>query len=118
AMGIAGLRIAVNVSVHELRQQTFIAACEDLLASSAGDHDLDFEITESMLMDDIHHYIGVLQSLRDLGSRVAIDDFGTGYSSLNYLSQLPADSLKIDRSFVALLAQSPDTVSLVTNIVN
>ncbi|KFN50461.1 EAL domain-containing protein [Arenimonas composti] len=117
-MGIAGLRIAVNVSVQELRQQNFVAGCTELLAPAGGDHDLDFEITESMLMDDIHQNIGVLQALRDLGSRIAIDDFGTGYSSLNYLSRLPADSLKIDRSFVALLAQSPDTVSLVTNIVN
>jgi PAS domain S-box-containing protein/diguanylate cyclase (GGDEF)-like protein len=117
-MGLGGLRIAVNVSVQELRQLDFVAGCEELLAPFGGDHELDLEITESMLMDDVHHHIGVLQSLRELGSKISIDDFGTGYSSLNYLSRLPADALKIDRSFVSLLAQSPDTVSLVTNIIN
>ncbi|KFN44112.1 hypothetical protein N789_06770 [Arenimonas oryziterrae DSM 21050 = YC6267] len=116
-LGSFGLRLAVNVSPRELRQLNFITECEQLLAPFGGDHDLDIEITESMLMDDIAHSIMVLQALRDLGCRVAIDDFGTGYSSLNYLSRLPADALKIDQSFVALLALSPDTLSLVTNII-
>ena len=115
--GHAGLRLAVNVSAQELRQLDFIRECEELLGPHAGDHDLDIEITESILMDDIDESIKALQTLRDLGCRVSIDDFGTGYSSLNYLSRLPADTLKIDRSFVSLLAHSPDTVSLVTNII-
>jgi PAS domain S-box-containing protein len=115
--GQMGLRIAVNVSARELRQLNFISECEELLIPFVGEHDLDIEITESMLMDDIGQSIQVLQSLRDLGCKVAIDDFGTGYSSLNYLSRLPADTLKIDQSFVALLALSPDTLSLVTNII-
>jgi EAL domain-containing protein (putative c-di-GMP-specific phosphodiesterase class I) len=51
------------------------------------------------------------------GCRVAIDDFGTGYSSLNYLARLPADEIKIDRSFIALLTESPETMGLVTNII-
>jgi PAS domain S-box-containing protein/diguanylate cyclase (GGDEF)-like protein len=115
--GQMGLRIAVNVSARELRQLNFISECEEMLIPYVGEHDLDIEITESMLMDDIGQSIQVLQSLRDLGCKVAIDDFGTGYSSLNYLSRLPADTLKIDQSFVALLALSPDTLSLVTNII-
>jgi len=115
--GQMGLRIAVNVSARELRQLNFISECEELLIPFVGEHDLDIEITESMLMDDIGQSIQVLQALRDLGCKVAIDDFGTGYSSLNYLSRLPADTLKIDQSFVALLALSPDTLSLVTNII-
>ncbi len=115
--GQMGLRIAVNVSARELRQLNFVSECEELLIPFVGEHDLDIEITESMLMDDIGQSIQVLQALRDLGCKVAIDDFGTGYSSLNYLSRLPADTLKIDQSFVALLALSPDTLSLVTNII-
>ena len=115
--GQMGLRIAVNVSARELRQLNFISECEELLIPFVGEHDLDIEITESMLMDDIGQSIQVLQALRDLGCKVAIDDFGTGYSSLNYLSRLPADTLKVDQSFVALLALSPDTLSLVTNII-
>jgi EAL domain-containing protein (putative c-di-GMP-specific phosphodiesterase class I) len=55
--------------------------------------------------------------MRDLGCKVAIDDFGTGYSSLNYLVRLPIDTVKIDQSFVAMLGKSPETVSLVTNMI-
>jgi EAL domain-containing protein (putative c-di-GMP-specific phosphodiesterase class I) len=95
----------------------FLDDCSELLASYQGQHGLDIEITESMVMDDIDKSILVLQALRELGCKIAIDDFGTGYSSLNYLSRLPADTLKIDQSFTSALAVSPDTLSLVTNII-
>ena len=116
-LGHIDLRLAVNVSARELRQLDFVTRCRRLLSKSEGEHNIDIEITESLLMDDIAHSIRVLQSLRDLGCRVSIDDFGTGYSSLNYLSRLPTDALKIDRSFIALIALSPDTLSLVTQII-
>jgi PAS domain S-box-containing protein/diguanylate cyclase (GGDEF)-like protein len=115
--GHAGLRIAVNVSARELRHSAFVPECAALLDPFMGEHGLDIEITESMLMDDIGKSVQVLQSLRELGCKIAIDDFGTGYSSLNYLSRLPADALKIDQSFTNALALSPDTLSLVTNII-
>jgi PAS domain S-box-containing protein/diguanylate cyclase (GGDEF)-like protein len=116
-LGHGGLRVAVNVSARELRHSDFVARCTELL-DPVPEHGLDIEITESMLMDDISKSVHVLQSLRSLGCRIGIDDFGTGYSSLNYLSRLPADSLKIDQSFTNALALSPDTLSLVTNIIN
>jgi EAL domain-containing protein (putative c-di-GMP-specific phosphodiesterase class I) len=75
------------------------------------------EITESVLVDDIEHSMHVLDALRDLGCKVSIDDFGTGYSSLNYLARLPSDEIKIDRSFIALITESPETLALVTNII-
>lgn len=115
--GHVGLRLAVNVSARELRHSNFIAQCTELLDDYNGDHGLDIEITESMLMDDIGKSVQILQALRSLGCRIAIDDFGTGYSSLNYLSRLPADALKIDQSFTSALAHSPDTLSLVTNVI-
>jgi PAS domain S-box-containing protein len=115
--GYAGLRLAVNVSARELRHSNFVENCTALLDSYQGEHGLDIEITESMLMDDIGKSVQVLHDLRSLGCKIAIDDFGTGYSSLNYLSRLPADALKIDQSFTNALALSPDTLSLVTNII-
>jgi diguanylate cyclase (GGDEF)-like protein len=117
ARGRAGLRIAVNVSARELRNLHFLDECRDLLAPHAADPLLDIEVTESLVMEDIDHSIHLLQSLRDLGCRIAIDDFGTGYSSLNYLARLPADIIKIDHTFTAQLAHSPESMSLITNII-
>jgi len=111
------IRIAVNLSARELRSADFIEAYGAILGPHAGDQPIDIEVTESLLMDDVEHSTHLLDRLRDLGCRVAIDDFGTGYSSLNYLARLPADEIKIDQSFIALLAQSPETMGLVTNII-
>lgn len=113
-----GLRISVNVSSRELRHSRFIETCTELLRDHADDPLIDIEVTESLLMDDISESMMLLQALRDLGCRVAIDDFGTGYSSLNYLARLPVDEIKIDQSFVSLMTQSPETMGLVTNIIN
>jgi diguanylate cyclase (GGDEF)-like protein len=113
-----GLRIAINVSTRELRHSRFLDECRDLLQPHASDQPLDIEITESLLMDDIAHSRQLLDALRDFGCRIAIDDFGTGYSSLSYLARLPIDELKIDLSFIAVIAQSPETMALVTNIIS
>ncbi len=110
-------RIAVNVSARELRDANFLVESRALLEPHAADQLLDVEVTESLLVEDVEQTIRLLESLRAMGCRIAIDDFGTGYSSLNYLVRLPADILKIDQSFVARLEQSPETVSLVTNII-
>jgi PAS domain S-box-containing protein/diguanylate cyclase (GGDEF)-like protein len=113
-----GLRIAVNVSARELRHPQFLDQVRTLLHPHADDQPLDIELTESLLMDDVNNSMHLLDSLRDLGCKVAIDDFGTGYSSLNYLARLPIDTIKIDHSFIVLLTQSPETLALVTNIIN
>jgi PAS domain S-box-containing protein len=115
--GCADLRIAVNVSARELRNERFLEQCGALLDPHRADQPIDIEVTESVLIDDIDQSIRLLQALRDHGCRVAIDDFGTGYSSLNYLVRLPIDTVKIDRSFVAMLTRSPETVVLVTSMI-
>jgi len=79
-------------------------------------HALEFEITESVLLDDHHQVAEELAALRALGVKLALDDFGTGYSSLSYLKRFRFDVLKIDRSFVAGLPSNPDDVSLVKAI--
>ena len=112
-----GLRLAVNVSARELRHADFLDGCREMLAPFGGDAPIDIEITESVIIDDVEQSVQLLQALRALGCRIAIDDFGTGYSSLNYLVRLPVDTLKIDRSFVAMLEKSPETVALVANTI-
>ncbi|KFN50040.1 EAL domain-containing protein [Arenimonas composti] len=115
--GHGGLRLAINVSARELRDDGFLRDAGVLLRAAGPEHGVDVEITESLVMDDIQRSIRILHEVRELGCRVAIDDFGTGYSSLNYLSQLPADVLKIDRSFVGRIAESPESLALVTNTI-
>lgn len=111
-------RVAINVSSREMRDNDFMEVCRSMLQPHADNQPLDIEVTESLLMEDINQSMWLLQGLRDLGCKIAIDDFGTGYSSLNYLARLPVDTVKIDQSFVASLAHSPETMSLVTNIIN
>ena len=69
-------------------------------------------------MEDVRHSIASLQAIRALGVSMAIDDFGTGFSSLSYLSKLPVDTLKIDRSFVIDMTVEPEGLALVSTIVN
>jgi len=71
-----------------------------LAAARLNPRFLDVELTEGALLDDLGETRRALERLRDLGVTVSIDDFGTGYSSLGYLTQLPIDTLKIDRSFI------------------
>src|SRR5678815_62464 len=74
-------------------------------------------ITESLIMEDVMHSIVSLKAIRDMGVTIAIDDFGTGFSSLSYLSRLPVDTLKIDRSFVNDMTNTPDGLALVSTII-
>ena len=117
--GHPALRVAVNVSALQLRHRNFIAEVRQALAFDEGaGAGLELELTESMVMDDVEHSRRSLHALREMGITVAIDDFGTGFSSLSYLATLPADTLKIDRSFVMGMDASPRGVALVSTIIN
>jgi diguanylate cyclase len=114
--GIDTPRIAVNVSVNQLKRRDFVAVVKEAIGTALP-CGIDLEITESVLMDDIQGSIAKLAAIRDLGLHISIDDFGTGYSSLGYLARLPIHELKVDRSFVAAMLDDPDSMTLVTTIV-
>ena len=119
AAGMAVVRLSVNVSPLQLRDRGFIAEVEREIGVNAHASDgLELEITESLIMADVKHSIASLQAIRDMGVTIAIDDFGTGFSSLSYLSKLPVDTLKIDRSFVNDMTCGADGLALVSTIVN
>jgi diguanylate cyclase (GGDEF)-like protein len=117
--GLKPIRLAVNVSPLQLREQQFaarfFAAAGRNLAGARG---IDIEITEGVLLDDIMFLGRTLQVLRDEGVQVAIDDFGTGYSSLSRLADLPVDTLKIDRSFISRLAGDKTAQAVVGTIIS
>jgi diguanylate cyclase (GGDEF)-like protein len=99
--GFPEVPVAVNVSAVQFATPGFLAVVKRALdLSGLPPHLLELEITESVVMADASQVITKLKELKKLGCLVAIDDFGTGFSSLSYLKDLPADSLKIDRSFV------------------
>ncbi len=115
--GIGPLRMAVNVSVRQLRDGNFVRIAERALsASNANPADIELEITESHAMEN-DRILSVVRTLRDMGFSIAIDDFGTGYSSLSRLQQLPASVLKIDRSFVMNLDRRPENRNIAATII-
>jgi diguanylate cyclase (GGDEF)-like protein len=119
AKGLAVPRIAVNVSALQLRRKSFVQDVRDALGAIGADGGgVDLEITESLLMSDVDESIRKLRELREMGLRMALDDFGTGYSSLAYLSRLPVDTLKIDRSFVQGVTEHADHTAIISAIIS
>ncbi len=108
--------MSVNVSVRQLGMPGFADKVEAILNKHAMRPDsLILEITESAMVETIE--TDIIHHLKRLGVQISLDDFGTGYSSLAYLSQLPLDHLKIDRSFIADIARYPHAVSIVKSII-
>ncbi len=117
--GLAAVPLAVNLSAVQLRDRGFMRQVAEALGTGADSAaGLQLEITESVIMQDQHRGVSDLQALHDRGIRIAIDDFGTGFSSLSYLSRLPVDELKIDRSFIAVLASAARSSALVSSIIH
>lgn len=110
--GIGGLRMAVNVSARQARDEDFVDFIATTLERTGGSPEqLELEITESLLFDDTDRNIRFMRRIRDKGIRLAIDDFGTGYSSLAYLQRLPIGKLKIDMSFVRAIPGDGEAIT-------
>jgi len=114
------LKISVNLSCRQFRNNDFASTVKQALADSQlAANKLTLEITESLLMvDDDNHIMEQLMAIRALGVHLAIDDFGTGYSSLSYLKRFPIDVLKIDRSFIQDLLVNKSDAELVKGILS
>lgn len=117
--GDAARWYALNISARTVAGRDLPARVAGMLEETGAPPDrICLEITESALMNDLEHSIGILRSLRELGVGIAVDDFGTGYSSLSYLKRLPATVLKIDGSFIAGIARDHRDRAIVESVVN
>jgi diguanylate cyclase (GGDEF)-like protein len=111
--GIA-LRVAVNLSTRQFSNPGLLGDVDAALSRSGLDPSLlEFEITESVVMQDSEQAAALMLALRNKGIRLSIDDFGTGYSSLGYLKRFPLTTVKIDRSFVNELPNDGDDAAIV-----
>jgi diguanylate cyclase (GGDEF)-like protein len=111
------IKVAVNVSPIQFRDETFaLKVVAALAASGLAASRLELEITEAVLIRDDEAALAILHQLRAAGVRIALDDFGTGYSSLSYLQRFPFDKIKIDRCFVDTVVESPSIVQAVVTI--
>jgi diguanylate cyclase (GGDEF)-like protein len=112
------MRVAVNLSVHQLRQEDLVQRVKIAVDHFRIDPALlTFEITESVAMEDTQETMRAFSQLANAGVGLSIDDFGTGYSSLAYLRKLPARQLKIDQSFVQDLGTSQDALAVVDAVI-
>ena len=117
--GHRGLSVAVNLSARQLADPHLPDHIAAILDETAVEPDsVQFEITESVLMEDVEDSQRELQRLRALGVHIAVDDFGTGYSSFAYLRRFPVDVLKVDRSFVDGLGTEAEDSAIVAAVVN
>lgn len=119
ARGDKALTVAVNLSAPQLSDRGIVDTVRAALdAHGCGADRLVFEITETALVTDMSAAIDSLRALHELGAGLAIDDFCTGYSSLLYLKNLPADTIKIDRSFVSGLGGDSHDSAIVASLIS
>ncbi len=117
----AGLKVppvAVNLSPRQFADEALIEDIEHAMRThGVAPADLEVELTESVLMVDPDRAASVLQRLKAMGVRISIDDFGTGYSSLSYLKRFPAETVKIDRSFIRGLPDDGDDTAITQAVI-
>ncbi len=116
--GMKDISIAINISAIQIREDAFVSKVSNILdICSIAPGRLEFELTETILMDDSEIVIDKVKQLKAIGVHVAIDDFGTGFSSMNYLKSFPISKLKIDKSFISGLPQSQEDIAITRAII-
>lgn len=117
--GFNPLKISVNVSTAQLRSDRLIQAIEDLPSMTKMPLKyLEIELTESVLMENSDHNLRLIDRMKELDIQIALDDFGTGYSSFSYLTKMPLNTLKIDKSFVSSICENENDIYIVDTIIN
>ena len=111
-------KISLNVSARQLNHQEFLSQVHTILDETgvSGEH-LEFELTETAALSDIDDCIAKINAIRKLGISFAVDDFGSGNSSLTYLSQMPLDCVKVDRSFIENIHSDPTQAVITESLV-
>lgn len=113
-LGLPPLTMSVNLSGRQFENGDLAGYVAQLLGTIGLEpHNLELEITETVLMETRTDAPAVLRALKQLGVKVAVDDFGTGYSSLSYLKQFDIDRLKIDRSFIRDVPNDADDIAII-----
>jgi EAL domain-containing protein (putative c-di-GMP-specific phosphodiesterase class I) len=117
-LGLPALRMAVNVSPVQFRVKDFARRTADIIKASGVNPDcIEFEVTESTVMNDVEAAAKMLDELKEDGVSIALDDFGTGYSSLSYLAQFPINKLKIDQSFIVNMDTDARSLAIAETVI-
>lgn len=117
--GYHDIVIAVNLSARQFKDKDFLPMVYEILEETKVDaRGLEFEITESVALDDLEFTINTISKLKQIGITFALDDFGTGYSSLNYLKRLPVNNLKIDKSFLDTVLENNSDQKIVHTMID
>ncbi len=111
------LTISVNISAVQFNQEIFVDQVKEVCQEYKVDTSkLKFELTESILVDDMKKTMQKMDEIKELGIKISLDDFGTGYSSLQYLKNLPLDQVKIDQSFVKNMLDNDKDIAIIKSI--
>ena len=112
-------RLSINISAVQLKNKDFLALVKNIIMETKIDPCLlEFELTESVLIQSVETQYALLKQLKDLGIQLSLDDFGTGYSSLSYLKKLPIDLLKIDKSFIDDIVKDASSLEIARAIIS
>src|SRR3984893_4944568 len=117
--GLPPVRVAVNVSALQFMTKDFLSCVRAVLISTGVDpHNLELELTETVLMQDPESAVDKLHALKAIGVQLAVDDFGIGYSSFSYLRRVPLDALKVDLTFIKDISADAGAATIVTAMIN